>query len=814
MEKKVIDLEIIDDLEESGVDAIALVDSPAIEKNWMFFKKEAFVEPKSGESQSDYMSRCVPTLIDEGKPQDQAVAICISTYENMSQDFVHDAFAEYPWDECMDDMAARGYDEESSKNLCGWIRANMAEEGITDYPKAASENAQRALTYAEENGWGDCGTPVGKIRANQLAKNEAISIETVARMASFERHRQNSSTPYGEGCGKLMWDAWGGDEGIAWAQKKLEEYRRQEMEINTSGLAPYTQQTPKKKRDLVQESVALEEEPVGTYGYAEEMPGLDVFGYRTRFFYICPGAQETFKHLISMPLDEETTGMVRAAALQADRVFEIEARVIQQGSATKADLKEAILLVDDFKDVMSEIDKATGMIHEIGYMDGHIETIAELVPEEVDFSKMLQFAKENGFSAGDFTSNGMEVNEIPESFNLELAKGYTVYKYVGAVGSDTRDFCREMVGLDRFYTFEEIDAMGAQAVNPGFGLGGSDTYSIWKYKGGPNCKHRWQKFYVTAEGTFQNKGAAPGIAGEKPDDMANHGYAFAEERPISRIPKSERGREGSDKNKPGDTKTSRGGIEVSEEVEKSLKEKIDEHNKKNPQDSQKADLGMLKAVWRRGAGAYSVGTPGRRGMTRNQWAMGRVNAFLKILSGSAPSDKDYSQDNDLLPKSHPKHSEEKMSRMMFADEDKRELVGPVALPDIEIPRRNRDGEVYFVRFSKEVIRRMAEKFMREQRIADNNIQHKDDMDAGSYVFESWIVENEQDKANSVYGFNVPLGTWMVKMRVANPSTWSKVKAGELNGFSLQGDFVTREQYQAYVKDKKMYEDLVRLVRTF
>jgi hypothetical protein len=763
MEKKVIDLEIIDDLEESGVDAIALVDSPAIEKNWMFFKKEAFVEPRSGESQSDYMSRCVPTLIDEGKPQDQAVAICISTYENMSQDFVHDAFAEYPWDECMDDMAARGYDEESSKNLCGWIRANMAEEGITDYPKAASENAQRALTYAEENGWGDCGTPVGKIRANQLAKNEAISIETVARMASFERHRQNSDTPYGEGCGKLMWDAWGGDEGIAWAQKKLEQYRRQEMEINTSGLAPYTQQVPKKKRDLVQESVALEEEPVGTYGYAEEMPGLDVFGYRTRFFYVCPGAQETFKHLISMTMDEDTIGMVRAAALQADRVFEIEARVIQQGSATKADLKEAVLLVDDFKDVMNEIDKATGMIHDISYMDGHIETIAELVPEEVNFSKMLQFAKENGFSAGDFTSNGMEVNEIPESFNLELAKGYTVYKYVGAVGSDTRDFCRDMVGLDRFYTFEEIDAMGAQAVNPGFGLGGSNTYSIWKYKGGPNCKHRWQKYYVTAEGTFQNKGAAPGIAGEKPDDMANHGYAFAA---VSDL-------------KVGDAVS----WKTADQNPRGRIREIVYGSKKVPgvdfviQGTQE-DPGYIIEIFEKKNGKWE-GT--------GKYVGRKADSILKNIE---------------------------LWRQMFADEDKKELVGPVALPDIEIPRRNADGEMYFVRFSKEVIRRMAEKFMREQRIADNNIQHKDDMDAGSYVFESWIVENEQDKANSVYGFNVPLGTWMVKMRVSNSSTWNKVKTGELNGFSLQGDFVTKEQYQAYVKDKKMYEDLVRLVNSF
>lgn len=97
----------------------------------------------------------------------------------------------------------------------------------TDYPKAAQENAKIALRYAEENGWGDCGTPVGKQRANQLANGEPISEETIARMAAFERHRQNSDKELGDGCGRLMWLAWGGDEGIEWAQRKLEQIRNE-----------------------------------------------------------------------------------------------------------------------------------------------------------------------------------------------------------------------------------------------------------------------------------------------------------------------------------------------------------------------------------------------------------------------------------------------------------------------------------------------------------------------------------------------------------------------------------------------------------
>jgi hypothetical protein len=96
-------------------------------------------------------------------------------------------------------------------------------DSYTDYPKQATENAKIALRWAEENGWGSCGTPVGKERANQLANREPISRDTIARMAGFERHRQNSQKELGDGCGRLMWLAWGGDEGIEWAQRKLEQ---------------------------------------------------------------------------------------------------------------------------------------------------------------------------------------------------------------------------------------------------------------------------------------------------------------------------------------------------------------------------------------------------------------------------------------------------------------------------------------------------------------------------------------------------------------------------------------------------------------
>lgn len=114
-------------------------------------------------------------------------------------------------------------EEKATKVWQAILASGEFAESFNDYPEAAVNNAKRALNYAEKNGWGSCGTPVGKARANQLANKENITRDTIARMASFKRHQQYKDVPYDEGCGGLMWDAWGGTEGIEWAIRKLEE---------------------------------------------------------------------------------------------------------------------------------------------------------------------------------------------------------------------------------------------------------------------------------------------------------------------------------------------------------------------------------------------------------------------------------------------------------------------------------------------------------------------------------------------------------------------------------------------------------------
>jgi hypothetical protein len=215
------------------------------------------------------------------------------------------------------------------------------------------------------------------------------------------------------------------------------------------------------------------------------------------------------------------------------------------------------------------------------------------------------------------------------------------------------------------------------AVNPGFGVGGASTYSIWSFKGGPNCKHAWRQYLVTMPNgqiTIEYVKPAAGRAGTEPYDMPKRGY---------------------------------------------------------------------------------------------------YNSIFK-----------------------------------FAADEKQILVGPAMVPEINIPRLDDSGDTYFVKFSPETIKEIMMKYFKEKRTNDLNTDHEEN-EAGAYIFESWIVEDpETDKANTVYGYNVPAGTWMITVKVDDLATWRRVKAGELRGFSIEGILLDMEELEA----KKKYEKIRRILR--
>ncbi len=159
-------------------------------------------------------------------------------------------------------------------------------------------------------------------------------------------------------------------------------------------------------------------------------------------------------------------------------------------------------------------------------------------------------------------------------------------------------------------------------------------------------------------------------------------------------------KKGSKKNKPDSAKDGSGKVTFSKEVTAQLSAKVKEHNAKGK--GSKATLGMLKAVYRRGSGAFSTSHAPK--MSRHGWAIARVNAFLKLLRTGNPSNPKYTTDNDLLPSGHKRSSKAELDYTESAEYQGRKvkLGKPFKTPGgpkkSAVYVKNGSGKVVIVRF--------------------------------------------------------------------------------------------------------------------
>lgn len=137
-------------------------------------------------------------------------------------------------------------------------------------------------------------------------------------------------------------------------------------------------------------------------------------------------------------------------------------------------------------------------------------------------------------------------------------------------------------------------------------------------------------------------------------------------------------------------------------------------------------------------------------------------------------------------------------KLAEVDKEKRILMGAALIPNKPIYRRNGKQE-YYIYFSKDTVRKASELFFIRGNQNNSTLEHQLPLQ-GLTAVESWIVESEQDKSRS-YDLNVPIGTWMVSMKVNNDDVWKQVKAGEVKGFSIEGYFADKlERPNEPVKD--------------
>jgi len=129
-------------------------------------------------------------------------------------------------------------------------------------------------------------------------------------------------------------------------------------------------------------------------------------------------------------------------------------------------------------------------------------------------------------------------------------------------------------------------------------------------------------------------------------------------------------------------------------------------------------------------------------------------------------------------------------KLAEVDKEKRILMGAALIPNKPIYRQSGEQE-YYIYFSQATVRKASELFFIKGNQNNSTLEHQLEL-KGLTAVESWIVESEQDKSR-MYDLNVPIGTWMVSMKVNNDDVWKKVKAGEVKGFSIEGYFADKLQ---------------------
>jgi hypothetical protein len=152
--------------------------------------------PRPEENESEFVGRCVSEISNE-YDQDQAVAICFNTYRESKAQALKRAEAE--------------------------VKAFIKNESFSDYPDGVKNNAKRGIELNEKVN-NKCATQVGKVRAQQLANGEKITVETIKRMYSYlsraEEYYDETDT---KACGTISYLLWGGKAGLGWSRNKLRE---------------------------------------------------------------------------------------------------------------------------------------------------------------------------------------------------------------------------------------------------------------------------------------------------------------------------------------------------------------------------------------------------------------------------------------------------------------------------------------------------------------------------------------------------------------------------------------------------------------
>lgn len=155
--------------------------------------------------------------------------------------------------------------------------------------------------------------------------------------------------------------------------------------------------------------------------------------------------------------------------------------------------------------------------------------------------------------------------------------------------------------------------------------------------------------------------------------------------------------------------------------------------------------------------------------------------------------------------------EEAKEMQMFSvqDEEQHIITGVVMSANTPIYRRNQDGFEYYLVYTPETIRFMAEKLFVDNNQNQIEILHNGKLIEGVYLVELFIKESSKGVSPN-YLENVTDGSLIATYKVRNDEVWNEIKSGELNGFSLSGWFSIKKEESENSEEDDLQEILSSL----
>ena len=342
-------------------------------------------------------------------------------------------------------------------------------ESFNDYPEGVVSAAKRGIELNEENGM-KCATQVGKVRAQQLANRENVSLDTIKRMRNFllrQKDNYDLATKRKDynACGYISYLLWGGEDAIAWTEKKL---RQSGIEFDLALEIPdYNNET--------------DDEDINNFIFEkiieDKMEQLARVG-------LSPDKQPYYK----TPEEARLQSPKYGCSMDSWHEYKLDGKTyfMPCGSHDQLFAKEESYIYELTDKLEAAVESALMSV-------GKDEQ--QLIDEGYDMSSAVVLNAKDEFVAS--TSKIRNASRIDQPSVDDFGTKQVLYRYMNYNGtestnSNSRQFCRNVIAANKWFRKEDINKLTITGANEGFGLNGQTFYDIFNYKGGKNCKHFWQ----------------------------------------------------------------------------------------------------------------------------------------------------------------------------------------------------------------------------------------------------------------------------------------------------------------------------------